>query len=195
MVDSVFDCRQGTDNALIVGDMLIRVERDVEVDLFGFLRSATYTPETPHESYKLTRISTRLPLRSTSWIESLFERDMMQLRVAKVLYECWRDVIVGRSKKWSGCWELFVSNDLHSAQLLLAGEQPLYISMSSPRKAPRGWREFAVTQAGPALCRNRNIPHLGTCSWRMNAKSSSASVFHGLIDTGTAEHVMDLLET
>lgn len=33
MFDSVFDGRQSADNALVVGDLFVGVERDVEVDL------------------------------------------------------------------------------------------------------------------------------------------------------------------
>jgi len=33
IIDSVLDCGKGADNALVVGDVLVGVERDVKVDL------------------------------------------------------------------------------------------------------------------------------------------------------------------
>lgn len=39
IVDSVLDGRDGTGNALIVGDVLVGVERDVEVDLYTVSKS------------------------------------------------------------------------------------------------------------------------------------------------------------
>ena len=35
VLDGMLDCGESTDNALVVGDLLVRVERDVEVDLWS----------------------------------------------------------------------------------------------------------------------------------------------------------------
>lgn len=37
IVEGVLDCGESTDNSLVVGDVLVGVERDVEVDLGGVL--------------------------------------------------------------------------------------------------------------------------------------------------------------
>ena len=71
MVNSVFDGRNSTDDALIVGDLLLGVLRDVEVDLKGLVGSDTECSD------ELTLMRTLLSLRSTSVIESLFERDIV----------------------------------------------------------------------------------------------------------------------
>jgi len=40
LVDSILDCRQGTDDTLVVGNMLIRVEGDIKVDLMALIQLA-----------------------------------------------------------------------------------------------------------------------------------------------------------
>ena len=77
IVDGVLDGGNGTGNALVVGDVLVGVERDVEVNL-GYVR--TRLELKLHAQEKHTRIKTRLPLRSTSEMESLLESDIVTER-------------------------------------------------------------------------------------------------------------------
>jgi len=78
ILDRIFDRGQGADDALVVGDLGVGllVEGNVEVDLVVHQYPG-------HESLKgrcglaHTRINTLLPLRSTSVIGSLLERDIV----------------------------------------------------------------------------------------------------------------------
>lgn len=73
VLNGILDGGEGTNNTLRVGNVLVLVERDVEVNLFqisGYESLALNWPE-------LTRIKTRLPLRSTSVMGSLLERDIV----------------------------------------------------------------------------------------------------------------------
>ena len=77
MLGGILDGREGADDALVVGYVLVRVERDVEVDLVSnTLSLETYTAMRRFHS-ELTRMRTRLPFRSTSVIASLLERDIV----------------------------------------------------------------------------------------------------------------------
>lgn len=71
MLDCVFNGWEGADYTLIVCDLLVGIERDVEVDL---VERISYDYEKARA--RSTLIKTLLPFRSTSVIESLFERDM-----------------------------------------------------------------------------------------------------------------------
>lgn len=78
MVDGVPDGGDGADDALGVGD-LVAVKGDVEVDLRG-TQVRIYAGRgvgSRHHMLVHTRMRTRLPLRSTSSIESLLARDML----------------------------------------------------------------------------------------------------------------------
>jgi len=91
VVDRILDGWDGTGDTLGVGDVLIGVERDVEVDLIAASGSASI-----HFSHllrhcdgggQLTLMRTLLSLRDTSVIESLLERDIFarQLQFSKIL--------------------------------------------------------------------------------------------------------------
>lgn len=74
ILNSVLDGGQSTNDALVVGDLLVGIKGDVEVDLCYIslcpLSSQLY-------ANRRTRIRTRLPLRSTSVMASLLERDIL----------------------------------------------------------------------------------------------------------------------
>lgn len=77
VVARIFDGGESADNALVVGD-LVAVEGDVEVDLESELsdfEAVMYL----EWSAKRTRMRTRLSFRSTSAMESLLERDMLEV--------------------------------------------------------------------------------------------------------------------
>ena len=96
MFGGVLDGGEGTDDTLVVCDFLVGVQWDVEVDLAGrcwsdthddalFIRGTSmgaWEGSRKREAgmcqvFLLTRMRTRLPLRSTSLTDSLLERDMM----------------------------------------------------------------------------------------------------------------------
>jgi hypothetical protein len=78
MINGIFDCWDSSGNALSVCNLLIGIEGDVEIDLsHSWLILAFWLILGTMEG--LTLINTRLPLRSTSVIESLFERDMIAI--------------------------------------------------------------------------------------------------------------------
>lgn len=84
MVDGIFDSWDGSGNTLGVGDFLVRVERDIEVDLeqdYGCQKHESIKLKCSDRilASKLTLIKTRLSLRSTSVIESLLERDIFAI--------------------------------------------------------------------------------------------------------------------
>ena len=73
----MFDSGERADDALVVGHFGA-VEGDIEVDLWEeeiCCQSVFFS--TGGKRNLLTRTRTRLPLRSTSVMESLFERDMV----------------------------------------------------------------------------------------------------------------------
>lgn len=74
MLDCIFDGRKGTDYSLIVRDLLVGVEGDIEVDLG---QVSTGRTEKEYSMENRTRIKTRLSLRSTSVMASLFDKDMV----------------------------------------------------------------------------------------------------------------------
>jgi hypothetical protein len=79
MFNRIFDCWDGSGDTLRIRDLLIRVERDVEIDL-GISMDCEYCGlRYLLRSWRgwLTLIRTLLSLRSTSVMESLFERDMI----------------------------------------------------------------------------------------------------------------------
>lgn len=76
MVDRVLDGWESTDNTLVVGNFLLRIKRDVEVNLCCGVNN--YSSSTKiGRSVGLTLMRTRLPLSSTSVMASLLERDMV----------------------------------------------------------------------------------------------------------------------
>lgn len=82
VVNGIFDCWDGSGDALVVGDLLIRIEGDVEVDLFvGAYVSASSVAACSYPGDQLTLIKTLLSLSSTSVIDSLLERDIVAIRV------------------------------------------------------------------------------------------------------------------
>lgn len=87
MFPRIFDCGESADDTLIICDFQILVERDVEVDLFDILVSLfSQQPHAQCSSIEriwdrsLTRMSTRLPLRSTSVIATLEDSDMLPVK-------------------------------------------------------------------------------------------------------------------
>jgi hypothetical protein len=80
ILDSVLDGGEGAGDTLVVGDLGVGllVEGNVEVDLKSLLSVlCTYMYRVEVFGYRHTRMRTRLPLRSTSVMESLLERDMI----------------------------------------------------------------------------------------------------------------------
>lgn len=75
MVDSVLDRRDSTDDTLRVGDLLVRIQGNVEIDLVSSISAPRVGDKNRMPAH--TRMRTRLPLRSTSSMESLFARDML----------------------------------------------------------------------------------------------------------------------
>jgi hypothetical protein len=73
MINGVFDGWDSTDYTLVVCDFLVSIEWDVEVNL-AMVNQKILSRE--HKA-ELTRMSTRLSLRSTSWMESLLDRDIL----------------------------------------------------------------------------------------------------------------------
>lgn len=81
VLDGVLDGGESTDDTLVVGDLLVGVKRDVEVDLERYVRRLM------HASYegrgwrgkdkKHTLIKTRLSARSTSVMANLLESDIV----------------------------------------------------------------------------------------------------------------------
>jgi hypothetical protein len=78
VVARIVDGGESADNALVVGDLLVSVEGDVEVNLERGLLDSEAVIDLEWND-KRTRISTRLPFRSTSAMESLLERDMLEV--------------------------------------------------------------------------------------------------------------------
>jgi hypothetical protein len=78
ILDSVLDGGEGAGDTLVVGNLGVGllVEGNVEVDLKSLL-SVLCTYRVEVFGYRHTRMRTRLPLRSTSVMESLLERDMI----------------------------------------------------------------------------------------------------------------------
>jgi hypothetical protein len=92
MVNGIFDCWDGSSDTLVVCNFLIAIERDVEVDLYIAKVSSVLILwrmqfRGVEKQLLLTLIKTRLSLRSTSVIESLFERDMFATGIVSVLSE------------------------------------------------------------------------------------------------------------
>lgn len=90
VVDSIFDGWDRAGDTLRVGDFLVAVEWDVEIDLdyvstgIFSLRLGFYTASRVVH----TRMRTLLPFRSTSWMESLFDKDMLAIGSAVQLRIC-----------------------------------------------------------------------------------------------------------
>jgi hypothetical protein len=79
VVEGILDGGDGADDALVVGDVLVLVEGDVEVDLRPLAVVCTMAGSLDGGvggQRQLTRIRTLLPLTSTSVMDSLLERDM-----------------------------------------------------------------------------------------------------------------------
>lgn len=81
MVDSVFDGRNRSNDTLVICDFLLRVKRNIEVNLWEVISCFLYTLA-PYVKLvlRLTRMRTRLSLRSTSVMASLLERDMVYVK-------------------------------------------------------------------------------------------------------------------
>lgn len=79
IVEGVLDGGEGTDDTLVVGDVLVTVERDVEVDLGDPVSNYPIPLHIYGELCKHTRIRTRLSLRSMSVMATLLLRDMMMI--------------------------------------------------------------------------------------------------------------------
>lgn len=82
IVQGILDRRQRARDPLVVGHFLVLIERDVEVDLFGWRCPRVngckfFLLNRLAMRRLLTRIRTRWPLRSTSVMASLLERDMV----------------------------------------------------------------------------------------------------------------------
>jgi len=75
ILDGVLDGGEGTDDTLVVGDFLVGVEGDVEVDLASIVSNDPSLRILSGEKH--TRMRTRLSLRSTSVMATLLLRDMM----------------------------------------------------------------------------------------------------------------------
>ena len=72
LVNGIFDSGQGSDDPLVVGDVLFGVEGDVKVDLS--IHVSIHMQLQSRRNH--TRMRTRLSLRSTSVMDSLLDRDM-----------------------------------------------------------------------------------------------------------------------
>jgi hypothetical protein len=91
VVDRILDGWDGTSDTLGVGDVLVGVERDVEVDLIA--ESGSVSVHFSHllrhcdGAGQLTLMRTLLSLTDTSVSESLLERDIFarQLQFSKIL--------------------------------------------------------------------------------------------------------------
>lgn len=75
MFDGILDGGERADDALVVGDALVGIQRHVEVHLGVGLGCGCWGKKLGE--CRLTRTRTRLPFTSTSEIESLFDRDMV----------------------------------------------------------------------------------------------------------------------
>ena len=76
MLAGILDCGKSADNALVVS-YFGTVKRDIEVDLDSDCLVLILRLGIAVEWINYTRIKTRLPLRSTSVIASLLERDIV----------------------------------------------------------------------------------------------------------------------
>ena len=99
ILDGVLDGGEGTDDTLVVGDVLVGVEGDVEVDLASIVSIDSSLDVI--SSGKRTRMRTRLSLRSTSVMATLLLRDMMN-------YGCqywvkWKQKCVYIPFEWDKC--------------------------------------------------------------------------------------------
>ncbi len=81
MVDRIFDCLEGADDTLIVGDVFLFVEWNIEVNLqhqLEVVKQFLFRYTNQQWQRRLTRMRTLLPLTSTSVMASLLESDMIQ---------------------------------------------------------------------------------------------------------------------
>lgn len=107
MLAGVLDGRQGTNDTLIICDLVVRVQGNIEVDLVDYIFSqgSNVSSCTERWSRRLTRIRTRLPFSSTSVIASLLESDMVSvfpgyfdLEVVRKRTRCFYSIaVVGQS--------------------------------------------------------------------------------------------------
>ena len=80
MLTGVFDGGNGADDSLIIGNVLLTVKRDIEINLSAIRFCQLHLLEfrgRGRRSEQLTLMRTLFPFRSTSVIASLLERDMM----------------------------------------------------------------------------------------------------------------------